>query len=54
MSEQKKHKDAEKTDKSHVRDLPTHKEVKGGGTFKPVSPGPGGNQIQPVPTKQGS
>jgi hypothetical protein len=54
MSEQKKHKDAEKTDKSHVRDLPTHKEVKGGGNFKPASPGTGGNKIQPVPTQQGS
>lgn len=53
MSEQKKDKPAEKTDKPHVRDLETHKDVKGGG-FKPASPGPGGNQTQPVPPSQGS
>ena len=54
MSEEKQHKSSEKTDKPNVRDLPTHKDVKGGG-LKPASPGTGGTTVQPVPTPgQGS
>jgi hypothetical protein len=49
MSEHNKHKTTEKTDKPNVRDLTTHKDVKGGGGLKPASPGTGGTQTQPVP-----
>jgi hypothetical protein len=49
MSEDKKDHTDDKTTKPNVRDLEAKKDVKGGGTFKPASPGQGGSSTQPVP-----
>ncbi|MDB6147704.1 MAG: hypothetical protein JWO45_1368 [Spartobacteria bacterium] len=50
MSEEKKETTHE-TEKPHVRDLEPEKDPKGGGSFKPQSPTPGGDQTQPVPNQ---
>ncbi|MEY2484873.1 MAG: hypothetical protein QOH39_521 [Verrucomicrobiota bacterium] len=50
MSEEKNKPTTHETQKPHVRDLETEKDVKGGGgTFKPASATPGGDTTQPVP-----
>jgi hypothetical protein len=53
MSEDKKQHTDDKTHKPEVRDLETKKDVKGGGQFKPASPGQGGSSTQPVPDQGG-